>query len=190
MFHKVLRASIISALMLLLVSGAAFAATDFDTHNVTINIDEIAVIAVNAPTPAVSFTISAPTAGNEGAIPVIAATNNDKRLLYTSIVGTSNSVRRVTAQITTGSVPAGLKLYVTAGTAAAGAMGSPGLTAGEKELITTSAADVLSAIGSCYTTLAGGSDLTYRLSIDNMANLVAITNNSLTVTYTLTEDAP
>ena len=100
MFHKILRASIVSMVMLLFVSGAAFAATDTASHAININIPEIAMLDVTAASTPVEFILSAPA--NAGEEPTWnQETNNDKWLNYTSIVAGSSITREITAGINT-----------------------------------------------------------------------------------------
>lgn len=100
--------------------------------------------------------------------------------------------RRVTAAITSGTVPGGMVLKVTAGAAAGSGDGTLGGTAGVVTLDGT-AQNVVTAIGSCYTGdgTTNGHQLTYALELDaggNYADLDINDATTLEITYTLTDN--
>ena len=159
-----------------------------DSHSVSINIPEVALLDLEGTT-AVTLAPTAPTEAGE-ALSFATSTNNSIWVNYSSIVGASET-RNVTAQITSGTVPAGVNLKVAAAADAGQGKGTVGATAGTVTL-STSAQNVVTGVKSCYTGngASKGHNLTYSLelsSADNYAQLVQGTTN-LTITYTLTDN--
>jgi hypothetical protein len=158
-------------------------------HSVSINIPEVALLDLEGGT-AVVLEPTAPTEAGD-AFTFTNATDQSTWVNYSSIVASGNT-RTVSAAITTGTVPTGLALKVTAANAvAANGKGRLGTAQGQITLSAT-AQSIITGIGSCYTGNGqnSGSNLTYALeltSTDNYDELVQA-NTSITITYTLTED--
>lgn len=178
---------------LLAVSTLAFAQDDGDdVHQVTISVPEVALLDIEA---ASSTTISlGPTAPTEAGSPITftSATDNSLWLNYSSIIGsTTESSRTVTAQITSGTVPAGMTLSVVAGADAGNGDGTVG-TPTAAVTLSGSAQNIITAIGSCYTGTgtSNGHQLTYTLALDaasgSYANLDFDDAGNINVTYTIT----
>ena len=131
-----------------------------------------------------NLAITAP--GTGGADPVEPAADNTTYVQYTSTVTSGKpggKTRRITAQITTGSLPAGTKLRLEA-SGIAGSGGTP--VPGGAYLSTALAENIVTDIGDCTDARAY---LTYTLSCSEVTSLTAISGNSITVTLTLTEEA-
>jgi hypothetical protein len=157
-------------------------------HSVSINIPEVALLDLEGGS---SITL-APTAPTEAgaAFDFSSATNNTIWVNYSSIVA-SGKTRKVNAAITSGAVPAGLQLKVTAGSYAGTGKGTTG-TAASQVTLSATAQDVVTGIGSCYTGngASNGHNLTYALSLTSADsyNLLTQANTTITVTYTITDD--
>jgi hypothetical protein len=165
------------AAALLGLAGGLMAA---DTHTVNVVVSGFNVIAVNGA--AITLTIVAPTNAGDASAPVTDATTY---LQYSSIRLSGNG--KVTGAITAGTMPAGTALAVTAATPGSGGAGTKGST-NNKQALSSSAADLITGIGSCYTDRGGGnngSNLTYELSVSSWANIVPASSTAITVTYTL-----
>jgi hypothetical protein len=165
-----------------------FADDNKGVHSVSINIPEVALLDLEGGT-SVSLSPSEPTEAGD-AFNFATATDASTWVNYSSIVASGNT-RSVTAEITTGSVPTGLLLKVTASSDAAKGKGTMGTPASQITLSNTPK-NIITGIGSCYTGNGetSGSNLTYALelnSVDDYNELVQA-NTSLTITYTLTED--
>lgn len=170
-------------------AGTALALTDTATHDITITVDEVAMLALD-DNSALSFTVSAPAVAGD---PFVVTEPGDvtKYLQFTSIV-TATTTRKITAQLGT-ALPAGIFINVAA-TDAAGGCGTLGTAVASTALSTTDA-DVVAGIGSGYTGSAADSDgvqLVYSISAINCGDAGTVFENpgtTVTVTYTLTEDA-
>ena len=177
---QILRNSSFIFVVLALAAGVAYAATDTATQSVTMTVNEIAVVDVTG-NPG-TLTIVAP--GSGGATPSN-PTDNSTYAQYTS-TRAGAFTRTITAEWGgTDAAPAGTSLKLTA-TPGAG----EGTGAGQKTLSST-AQSVITGIASVATGTGGtsGAQLTYELSLDTMASLVAAESKNVTITLTLTEDA-
>ena len=179
---KLLSATFMAVILVLVTIGlAAWAVTDTATQTFNVDVNSIAVIDVTAPP--VDLAITAPLTG--GADPV-SASDSTTYAQYTSTV--SSKTRKITAEISAGSLPGGTTLNLEA-------TGIPGANEGTYvgggvDLIGVK--DIITGIGSCATgTLdTDGAQLTYTLSITDgiVTDLVADEGNPITVTLTLTAE--
>ena len=170
-----------TTIWLLMLAGAAMAASDQTSHQVTMTIDEIAKIAIDGGN--ITLDITAPGAGESPAD----ATTTSNYLRYTSTVS-STSKRSINVKFgALDTVPAGCTLLVTAGNLTGD---NRGVSAGEKQISST-AEDIITDVLSCATgTGANRASLTYKLRVDAPGSLVAGDSKIVTVTYTLTDMAP
>jgi hypothetical protein len=166
----------IAIVVLGLLASACFAQTA--TQNVSISVSEVNTIAANG---AAAFAITAPLVPGEA--PVITPTQSAS-LAYTSILPSTSGARKINAKITT-DVPAGLQLgAVVSGVSGTGTVG----TAATGGLLNTSTAvDLVTGIGSCYTTAP---TLTYSLGIIPTTGMALVKATAApataVVTYTMT----
>ncbi|MCU0339054.1 MAG: hypothetical protein MUE30_04160 [Spirosomaceae bacterium] len=170
-------------------SGALHAQdTRTDNHTVTITIPEVALLDLES-SGSKNFTLAfvAPTeAGNPVTAP---AANTDLWMNYSSIVAASGeTARTVSVQITSGTVPAGANLTVQAAPPMGGA-GTLGNPLGGPLTLSTTAQDIVTAIGSCYTGNGptAGHELIYGLAIGTYSSLKHDASGALTVTYTISD---
>ncbi|WP_111707362.1 hypothetical protein [Lutibacter citreus] len=162
-----------------------------DSHSLTIEIPQVALLDIESSTSKnISLTATAPTEAGEKVI--FNQTNSDLWLNYSSIIE-KNASRNVTVQITDGDVPEGVDLSVIATQYEGngeGAMGTVDKNA--IELNDNKAQTIIKGIGSAYTGNGAkqGHNLTYSLTQtkDAYENLKYTENNSLTITYTLTDN--
>jgi hypothetical protein len=172
---------ILAAALYFCFTGLA-AAADTATQTFDLTVSEICLIDVTG-NPA-SLTIVAPTTGGETpANPADSSTYAQ----YTSTVA-SGLTRKITANWGgTDSAPAGTSLKLLA-TPSGGT--NEGSSAGQITVSST-AADVVTAIGSCATGTGAtdGARLKYTLSVDTMTSLVANETENVTMTLTLTDAA-
>lgn len=178
-----------AAALVLGFSARAMALNDDTDHDVTITVDEVAMIAdVGAD---VSFVIEAPA--QAGGDFVVAPTNEDGRWLqYSSIVDNAGETRTITVQIS-GAVnpPAGTTLSVSAADPAGDGCGTLGNGVADVDL-TGVAQDMVTGIGSGTTGTGVGVDgvqLTYELTIDDCSALFADVY-TVNILYTLTDSTP
>ena len=184
------------------VSNVVKATVDVDgnsaTHDVGITIPQLALVDVedaNGDESNVSFTPDATDLVLEaGGALSFSSLSKTMYLQYTSIIGTGEGVsNKVSAVMETGyDLPSGLSLKLTTAAAVTGGTkkGTTGTGQGEITLSTTSA-DIVTGIGTCYTGTEGayGHELTYKLDFagdDAAYNALKHKAYSATVTYTIT----
>jgi len=161
-------------------------ATSSTSHNLTLTVNAIILLRVNGAAP--TLTVVAPaTAGD--APPSVDNSASPCQLQYTSTVTVpATPARRITAAWgAADSAPAGcsLKLRVTGISGGEGSTGSPG----PEITVSSSAQDIVTAIGSCYTGTGSGNGANYyyTLSVDNPANLVGGETRTVRLTFTFTD---
>ncbi len=173
------------------VFGTQFASaqdTDVASHNVTIVIPEVQLIDIEytGTSKDITLTFTAPT---EAGDPInFSTTDNTLWLNYTSIVQASGvTSRRITVVIDAAYPGADLKVAAAAPTG----YGTLGTSAGSALTLTTTAQDLVTGIGSCYTVNgpSNGVQLTYSVALNNtnFGNL-RFDNDVTAVTYTLTDN--
>ena len=161
-------------------SAMAFAGSDTAPHDVTMQINEIALMDLNDAT-AITLTTNPPAAGGDN---VLGDTDSTKLLQYTSLVASGVS-RNITVEWGgQDAAPAGTSLSVEAtsvplncGSAVVGGT-----------VISNVAASIVTGIGGCATgTGANGAALTYTFAITDVSSLVVGDNQTVTITFTLTD---
>lgn len=136
------------------------------------------------PAGSISLNYTAPTeAGNPITVP---AANTSKWLNYTSAITSAGVTRRITASIN--QVVPGTDIRIQA----AAATGSGGGTLGTplpQIVLTATAQTIVSGIGGAFTGngTGNGHRLTISLAANTYANISAMTNTSVVITYTITE---
>lgn len=166
--------------------------TNYSEHSAIITIPEVALLDLEATNgTTVSLNPSVPTeAGLALSFPV---TDTSLWLNYSSIKGSNtDSSRNVTAQITSGTVPAGTSLKIVVSTDSGngdGLMGAPSAPIA----LTNVAQNVITGIGSAYTGngINKGHNLQYTLDLLPSAGAYGLLdfdfNETLVITYTLTD---
>jgi hypothetical protein len=175
-----MRNMVIAVALFGLVASAALAQTTA-TQNVTIGISEINQLAATTGGLATFSITNAAAAGDQ---PTITATANTAGLSYTSILPAipGTKLRKINAQITT-ALPLGLQLSAVANTLTG--TGKVGVAAGGGLLNGSTAVDLVTGIGSCYTKAP---KVVYTLGIipADVDKLEAVASATAVVTYTMT----
>ena len=163
-----------------------------DSHDVTIDIPEVALLDIEAAgSKSITLTPTIPTEAGL-ALDLSSATDNSLWLNYSSIIGsTTRPLRKVTVEIESGTVPGGIDIKVLAGNYSGGGEGTTG-TAGAALTLSSAAQDIITDIGSCYTGngTSNGHQLNYSLefSSGNYGNLDFDEDDALlSIKYTLVE---
>ena len=174
------KSTICAVSIILFVSGMVAGQANVVSHTVTMQVNDIAVL--NLTGGNITLTVTAPATGGE--VPQD-GTDSTCYLQYTSTVPSSQTRNISVAWGGSDAAPAGTSLLVTA-TPSGGT--NEGSTGGQKT-ITSSAQNVVTTIGSCYTGTGGtdGANLAYVLSVTTPTSLVASESQVATVTYTLTD---
>ena len=194
----------------LLLAGATVINAQDDTgnasHDVTITIPTLAIVDIETE---LNEPINlAPTFSNMEAgakVDFSTATDNSSWLNYTSIIrgdgnanenasgsASVNVTHKITAQMTTGTLPSGMSLKLTVAPVTGG-IGIRGTSEATNLTLTDGIQNVVTGIESCYTGngVNAGHQLTYKLAIADTdaayANLLAKDYNDITITYTISE---
>ena len=173
-----MRTLLLASLMVaVLAFGVAAVTTDDATSSFDVGNNEIAVLDVDGT--AGNLLLVAPTTGGDNP----AAVSDDTTYLQYTVVVISAATKKITAQITAGSLPAGTLLKAT--TAPAGSQG----TLQADVSVTGDAADILTLIPSCATGVgeADGAKVTWVLSVSDITSMVSTAAASITITYILTD---
>lgn len=175
--------------------GANAQDDDDDFHTVQVGVPEVILVDLEVASGSKNIVVGpVMTAPAEAGSPLdfTNATDNTIWLNYSSIVENNTTTRNVTAAITTGTLPTGVTLSVTAAADAGAGDGTVGTTAGAVSL-TGTAQNVVTGIGSCYTGngASSGHNLTYTVALGagagSYATLFTDNNTTVTVTYTITD---
>ena len=168
---------------------------DNDAHTINFTIPEVTLLDIEASaSTTITLGVTAPT---EAGLPLdfSSATNSDLWLNYTSIKATSTTVRKITVGLDV-APPTNTTLKVSAtDPSGTSGFGNQGSTFGTNVTLGTTAVDLITGIGSCYTEdgVNKGSNLTYTLSLTSASSyndLYSLNQDEpVVVTYTL-EDAP
>ena len=168
---KTMRKVALTLFMMTLVAGISFAANDSVSHDVTINVAEVAMIGLNS-TATITLTTGDPASA--GGDPT-GNSNTTKTVQYTSITD-GVTTRALQGSLGVGdAAPAGtsLTLDVAGGT-------------GAQTLVDCPAVNLLTGIASTATGGTGPA-MTYAIAIGTVANLVVGATSTVTVTITLTD---
>jgi len=148
---------------------------------VTYSLPAMRILDLEGTAPSLTFLVPA-----EAGTAIADVTDNKSWINYTSVIGATTN--KVTVVINK-AAPAGTTLMVVAAAHAGTGNGTYGTPTAEKEL-TTSAVDLITAIGSCWTGTGNtnGHQLTYRWIVEaaEYADLVAAGAADITATYTIT----
>ncbi|WP_051210678.1 hypothetical protein [Runella zeae] len=151
-----------------------------------LNLPTVALLDIEPSNASITLALQAPVqAGSPVTIP---SNNTSKWLNFTSAITTGGS-RRITAQITAGAVPTGVRLKLNLGSYTGVGAGTLGTPLSNIYLSTTSQ-NIVTGIGAAYTGTGStnGYNLTYSLEIDNYGQLRHNLSNTVTITYTITDN--
>ena len=158
-----------------------------EDHKVTISIPKVALLDLEGSKD-ITLKIDGPSEAGE-AVSFANATNNDVWVNYSSIAE-GNKTRKVTVEISQ-DVPSGVYLKVLASGYSGNGKGALG-TAGSILTLKTTAQDIVTKVGSCYTGdgVDNGHNLTYSLALTADADYEKLVegNTEITVTYTLVDE--
>ena len=176
------RLLVLTTIALMSISGFVFAA-DNGSHNVVLQVLDVCKINLNDAS-SITLTTIAPVNGGD---PVTGQTDSTKLLQYTSLVP-SGQHRKITANWgAADAAPAGTALLLQVDSVPANC-GNNVAPAGTPITLSNVAQDLIDTIGSCATGVgANGAGLTYTFSITDVNNLVVGDNQTVTVTFTLTD---
>lgn len=152
-------------------------------HTLTLSIGELALLDIEPGASSVSLNMDIPTGAGA---PVQLLSDNTIWLNYTSCVAQTSPDRIISVQLSSGALPAGVSLQVTASAPSGIGQGALGISAGAV-LVTGTPANVLSGIRGCYTGNGtnNGSQLTYNLVFNSYQDLEAGDYGPFIISYTI-----
>lgn len=165
-----------------------FGQVSTSSSSVSLTIPAIALLDIEPNVAPITLTFAAPTQAGLPLTVSSASSNSTKWLNYSSAINAGGTTRTISAQVTSGTIPAGVSLRVQAGTYTGTGAGTLGTPAGLVTLGPT-AQTVVSGIGRCYTGNGGnrGHLLTYSMIISNYDLLNFSQSTNLQITYTISD---
>lgn len=153
-----------------------------DRENVALTLPEIALLDLEPNNSTVSLELPAPT--EAGLLNGTVSANNAKWLNYTSAVSLGQR-RKVTVEVSSGTIPKGTQLKITSSNSASGA-GDRGSTVGSV-VLSYSPQLLINNIGGAYTGngLSRGHALSYSLEVVDVSQLDFDDSNTLSISFTL-----
>jgi len=173
----------------ILFNNVARGQGDEERINVGVTIPEVAIMDIEYQTNS-SLEFEVLPSAEAGSEPVVQQTNSEKLWInYSSATTTTGSNRSIVAQITDGTLPEGISLYVEASPYSGTGKGETGVSAG-KTLIGNAPRPIITSIGSCYTGdgINNGHSLNFSLDINNMEKVTAMEPSEFTILYTITDN--
>lgn len=175
-------------LALVLAANISFAQdTHTDNHTIGLTIPAVALLDIE-PAASKNISMSFSATGLEAGEPITSSVANSSLWLNVTSIVPASITRKVTASVSD-NVPTGTTLKVTAASYAGSGEGTFG-TPGSQISLATTAASLITGIGSCYTGngASNGYNLTYvwERNSGSFASLLNATT-SVTVTYTLVQ---
>lgn len=164
-----------------------------ESHNVVISMPEVALLDLEA-TAGTTITLSPSAPTEAGKALSFQTTNNSIWLNYSSIIGSVTEPSRfVTVQMTSGAIPSGTYLEVTAAAYSGNGDGSVGVPTPAIALNATPQ-NIINTIGSAYTGdgVNNGHNLSYKLDLLPDAGSYALLDfddsTTVEITYTLSDN--
>jgi len=156
------------------------------TGNTTVSIElyRVTIMDIEPNNNVISLPLKAPV---EAGLPAHGETENATWLNYTCCLESGDADRIITVNIGNGTVPAGLKITVTASAYSGTGSGTFGTPSGTITL-SSLAQTLISGIRGAYTGngINNGHQLTYNLEITNYSQLDFDNSNTIQVVYTIT----
>ncbi|WP_372932236.1 hypothetical protein [Mariniphaga sediminis] len=175
--------------LFLLMPVCAFSQWDNGQVSVFFSMPEVALVDIEpGVNNRIHFTLSAST--ESGSQPVIEESADETLWInYSSALAGQQGSRSVTAELSQGALPEGLRLYLEASDYTGGGDGQVGQPAGKIEL-SNQPRPVITGIGNCYTGdgIQNGHRLTFSIEIFDYANMAAAGQFNFVVLYTLTDN--
>jgi hypothetical protein len=162
-----------------IIIARPLSAQSTDNITITVTLNEICTIGLN-DSLTVTLTISPPAAGGEN---VLGDSDSSKLLQYTSLVF-AGTTRSITVNWgSADSAPAGTSLKAEVTSIPSGCGNSTG-----EVTVSDIARTLITNIGGCHTGEgANGANLTYTFSVDDISQLHVGDNQTVTLTFTLTD---
>lgn len=172
--------------ILILILGHSTLMAQLGQFTGEFTLPEIALIRIEPDNSDITLTLDAPS--EAGAMNLSTVSYAAKRIIYTSALPLL-STRKITAEKTFGTIPAGTKFYLIVSNSSTGS-GELGTGLGEIEIPDTGQVDIISNIGSSFTGTgtSAGHAIDYKLSVTNMSQLRSSNSESIGITFTIIEN--
>lgn len=185
----ILKKIIILAFLFFSVNSYVYSQWESGQINVHLSLPEVTLVDIEpALDNSINFTVSPALKGGES--PVIQETANQTLWLnYTSALSDGRNSRSINAEISQGTLPEGISLYLEASSYAGTGAGQLGTPTGKIELSGTPG-PLISNIGSCFTGdgINNGHQLTFSIQISDYSKIYASDNLNYVVLYTITDN--
>ena len=181
--------TIILIITLVYVCSNAYSQGDTGQFSVNLSLPEITLVDVEPDiSNSIYFTISTATKGGDS--PAIENTTNETLWInYTSALPSGQNSRTINAEISQGSLPLGITLYLEAAAYSGTGDGNLGSADGKIQL-SNQPQPIISGIGNCYTGdgVGNGHQLTFSIEISDYSEVYAVENAYYVVLYTITDN--
>lgn len=175
--------------ILLFFSNVVFGQLEEGEINVFFSVPEIALIDIE-PSIDNSVHFSIVPSAETGESPLIENhTSQTLWLNYSSATTTPENTRSIMAEISQGTIPEGIILYLEASVYSGTGDGATGYPSG-KVSINNHAQQIIAGIGSCYTGdgINNGHSITYSIDISDYSKIHSIEHSDFTILYTITDN--
>ncbi|SHF53660.1 hypothetical protein SAMN05444274_106108 [Mariniphaga anaerophila] len=162
---------------------------DTGQFSVSFSLPEVALVDVEPGVDnSIHFTIL-PGAESGNSLTVGSSSNNSLWLNYTSALPANQHSRKITAEVSQGTVPSGLKLFLEASRFSGNGAGKRGQPAGRVEL-SNQPRPVVTGIGNCYTGngVRAGHQLTFSVEVADYSEIESAGEYNFVILYTLTDN--
>jgi hypothetical protein len=176
---------------LFFILNPLFVSGQFNNAQISVNfsLPEVALVDIE-PDSDNSIHFKIMTGTEAGTSPMAVKTSEDELWLnYSSALPSSSNSRVITAEVSQGSIPSGIKLFLEASGYSSHGDGQQGQAAGKIEL-TNQPRPVISGIGNCYTGngIRSGHQLYFSIEITDYSELETSGEHNFVILYTLTEN--
>jgi hypothetical protein len=180
---------VILILIILLIPAKSFSQSAERQKTVRFSIPEIAILDIE-PSLNNSVYISLEQPGKPGVNATFRKTGNETLWInYSSTLLNANNSRIIKAEISRGTTPKGINLFLEASNYSGNGDGRTGQSTGKVKL-TNHPKPIITNIGNCYTGdgLMNGHSLSFSVEISNYAKIHSMNDTEFTILYTITDN--
>ena len=177
------------SMVLIFISNVAFCQWQEGQLDLNLSLPQVALIDIEpSANNSIHFSI---TPSPESGSPAIAEMTSgpDLWINYSSSLTSVQNSRSIIAEISQGSFPEGIALYIEASNYSGAGRGQTGQSAGKVE-ITNQPAHILNSVGNCFTGdgVNNGHLITFSIAISDYSKIVASGDLNFMVLYTITDN--
>lgn len=180
---------IVLNILFMLIAFAVYPQWENGQVSVFFSLPEVALVDIEPGTDnRIHFTII--QGAGSGSSPVVEQSNNNSLWLnYSSALPANQNSRSITAEVSQGAVPRGIKIFLEASQFSGSGGGQRGISSGKIEL-TNQPRPIITGIGNSYTGdgVQSGHQLTFSVEISDFTQIETSGVNSFLVLYTLTDN--